>query len=161
MRLWDFALDYYRRDGVAAACLSLQDQAGVDVNVLIYLLWRVAVRGEPFEPSILATAEAGVAPWRAEVVQPLRNIRRRLKAGPFPAPNEETERLRGRIKAAELDAEHIELDLLESLAGESRAPGTIDVQAEAAEALRHLVGGGDTGSTPETHEALATLLRAL
>jgi hypothetical protein len=51
-------------------------------------------------------------PWRLQVVGPLRVLRRLLAFGPTPAPSEASERLRARIKAAELDAEHLENDLL-------------------------------------------------
>ena len=33
---WQFSLDAYQRDGVQPACLSLQDDWGLDVNVLLY-----------------------------------------------------------------------------------------------------------------------------
>ncbi|MFB3151067.1 MAG: TIGR02444 family protein, partial [Alphaproteobacteria bacterium] len=36
---WDFALVVYRRDGVAEACLALQESQGVDVNVLLFCCW--------------------------------------------------------------------------------------------------------------------------
>jgi len=41
---WDFSLAVYRRPGVAAACLRLQDEAGVDVNLLLYFCWLATVR---------------------------------------------------------------------------------------------------------------------
>ena len=53
-----------------------------------------------------------VAPWRGEVVAALRQLRRRLKSGPAPAPCEATERLRAQIKSAELHAEQIEQAVL-------------------------------------------------
>ncbi len=37
--LWRFALDLYARAGVAPACLTLQDDAGADVTLVLYLLW--------------------------------------------------------------------------------------------------------------------------
>jgi uncharacterized protein (TIGR02444 family) len=35
---WRFSLDLYGRPGVAPACLALQDEAGADVNLVLYLL---------------------------------------------------------------------------------------------------------------------------
>ena len=36
---WKFSLGYYRGAGVSEACLELQDRCGVDVNVVLFLLW--------------------------------------------------------------------------------------------------------------------------
>ena len=36
---WTFSLGYYRGAGVSEACLELQDNCGVDVNVVLFLLW--------------------------------------------------------------------------------------------------------------------------
>ena len=36
---WQFSVKFYAVPGVAQACIDLQDQAGVDVNILFFLLW--------------------------------------------------------------------------------------------------------------------------
>ena len=36
---WRFSLRFYRLPEVADACITLQEQAGVDVNLLLFLLW--------------------------------------------------------------------------------------------------------------------------
>ena len=36
---WRFSIKFYQVPGVPPACIELQDQAGVDVNVLFFLLW--------------------------------------------------------------------------------------------------------------------------
>ena len=36
---WRFSLHFYRSVGVADACIALQDDCGVDVNLLLFLLW--------------------------------------------------------------------------------------------------------------------------
>ena len=36
---WRFSLRFYRRREVADACITLQEQAGVDVNLLLFLRW--------------------------------------------------------------------------------------------------------------------------
>ena len=92
--LWDFALALYARPGVEAACLHLQDDAGVDVTELLWRCWLYR-HG-------LATGEApeAVRRWQAEVTAPLRRLRRALK-------DEARHRagvaaLRERLKASEL-----------------------------------------------------------
>ncbi len=110
--LWQFALAFYGREGVANACLKLQDLVGVDVNVLIFSIY-AARHHRCFLGSVqLAQADAAIQPWRSDVVVSLRAVRVRLRTGPSPAPNSSTEALRSQIKAAELLAEKIELAAL-------------------------------------------------
>ena len=39
---WRFSVKFYAVPGVAPACIELQDQAGVDVNMLFFLLWNAS-----------------------------------------------------------------------------------------------------------------------
>lgn len=112
---WQFSLDFYARPQVAAACLQLQDNAGIDVNLLLYLLF-IATKNRQIERDDLVRMDTLVKTWREEAVLPLRTLRRRLKTGIKPLPATNTEALRSAIKRSELDAEHIEQDLLERLA---------------------------------------------
>ena len=41
---WRFSLHFYRHTGVSDACIALQDDCGVDVNLLLFLLWLAAER---------------------------------------------------------------------------------------------------------------------
>lgn len=111
--LWDFAVRLYGMPGVADACLALQEECGVDVPVLLFSAW-LAGRSVALSPSEARRIAAVVADWHREVVVPLRTVRRRLKSGPRPAPDQKTESLRNTIKGAELSAERIELALLEA-----------------------------------------------
>lgn len=67
--------------------------------------------GRPLAPDEVAAAESQIAVWRAEVILPLRRLRRALKAPPGSAPGlqEGAQALRARIAQAELDAEQVEL----------------------------------------------------
>jgi uncharacterized protein (TIGR02444 family) len=109
---WAFALDFYQRPGVADACLRLQDYVGVDVTLLLFALYMADSHGTVLEQADLEDLDHTVGAWREDVVRPLRQLRRRLKNGPDPAPGAATEGLRDRIKAAELHAEQIELAAL-------------------------------------------------
>ena len=70
MRLWDFSLEIYRLPGVAPACLLCQDEAGADVNLILFLLWRAVARCRLAEGEI-ASLDALVAPWREHIVEGL------------------------------------------------------------------------------------------
>lgn len=140
--LWTFAVAVYGRAGVSDACLELQDAHGADVPVLLFSLW-LAARGVALGDAEMRRIEAEVAPWRAEVVHPLRALRRRLKEGPPPAPGPETEPLRNAIKGAELSAEKTELARLARLADEGSIGRATDVRFEdnLAVAAEFFAGG--------------------
>ena len=114
---WDFAAGTYRKPGVARACLSLQEQHGVDVNVLLYCCWYGYTRGTMDGPAmerILSFAE----PWAENVVRPLRAARTWMKTiGCTEAyiAGEDCMGLREKIKRAELKAEHLQEDRMQEL----------------------------------------------
>ncbi|MCH9735493.1 MAG: TIGR02444 family protein [Actinomycetia bacterium] len=110
MRLPEFALALHAQEGVAEACVLLQDRFGVDVNVLLFAA-RIGSTGT-LTSAALDKAQRQIADWHAEVVVPLRGVRRRLKSGPYPAPDPTTSELREHVKSLELRAEMIELDEL-------------------------------------------------
>lgn len=112
--LWSWSLRVYGRPGVAAACLEAQDRHGADVNLLLWAAWTGAEHGHLLTAGEVAAAREAVVGWHREVVVPLREVRRRLKTGPVPAPDADTEALRTRIKATELEAERIEQAVLAS-----------------------------------------------
>jgi uncharacterized protein (TIGR02444 family) len=76
---WRFSLQFYRLPGVAEACIALQEESGVDVNLLLFLLWHAA------QQRLLSSAEVEgleqrIAAWRNLTVIPLRAVRRRHSA---------------------------------------------------------------------------------
>ena len=85
--LWRFALAVYRKPGVSDACLLLQDRHGCNVPLLLFAAWAGAERGVALTADEVAAAGSAVGPWHGEVVEPLRAVRRRLKHGPPPAPD--------------------------------------------------------------------------
>jgi uncharacterized protein (TIGR02444 family) len=109
--LWDFSCAFYARPSVAAYCLQLQDQYGIQVNVLLWCLWlekRAVLLTEP----MLSRAIATIDPWHKNYVLALRKIRRQIKL--------EVERdqgalrpLKQTISEAELLAEKLVLTELE------------------------------------------------
>jgi uncharacterized protein (TIGR02444 family) len=110
---WRWSLETYARPGVEPLLLALQDRFGFDVNLVLWCCWR-ALGLAPLDAAAMSEAQAHIADWTANVVAPLRNLRRRLK-GDDAAPDG----LRTRIKEAELDAERHVQDLLFGLSGET------------------------------------------
>ncbi|WP_245947785.1 TIGR02444 family protein [Billgrantia montanilacus] len=109
--LWDFALALYARPGVEAACLTLQDEAGVDVCELLWHCWLhhhgLALETEP-------EGLVAIRQWQREVTSVLRALRRRLKgeAGKSTGVAD----VRRRLKRTELAAEQETLARLQALA---------------------------------------------
>lgn len=109
---WAFALAVYARPGVAEACLTLQNEAGVDVMLLLTTIFAAAKHRVLLTPDEIRAQDEACRLWREQIVWPLRTIRSRLKTGPQPAPNGATEQFRSQVKALELAAEKLENQLL-------------------------------------------------
>lgn len=90
----------------------------MDVNLVLFAAFVGAERRQMLTAANLAAAKTRVDTWHREVVRPLRAVRKRLKTGPAPAPNDTTAQLRRRVQQVEIEAELIELDELgESIPG--------------------------------------------
>lgn len=111
---WTFSVDLYGQPGVEAACITLQDRHDLDVNLLLWALW-LAECGVALDQKTTERAEHAVASWQADVIGPLRSLRRRLRelieqpepegvAEQWPA---KVKALRQAILALELDGEHL------------------------------------------------------
>ncbi|MFG6667814.1 TIGR02444 family protein [Halomonas sp. HNIBRBA4712] len=100
--LWDFACAFYADDEAAAACLTLQDEAGVDVCELLFHVWLYRHRLMA-QPAALEKEREARNRWQQGVTQTLRALRRDLKEQ--ARASESVHKLRETIKCAELAAE--------------------------------------------------------
>lgn len=110
--LWQFAVTCYAMPGVEAACLELQD-AGSDVCLLLAGAW-LESRNVSCSAERLDRLSRLCRAWQADVVAPLRNVRRSWRAA--AANDNMLAELRERVKALELDAERIQLKRMENAA---------------------------------------------
>lgn len=108
---WKFSLGLYRQKGVPDACIALQDRSGVDVNVMLFGLW-LATQGRLLGADEMLSVDAAVRSWRSDVVVPLRSVRRVLKQPVAAFDGPETQALRDRIKAVELESERLQQEAL-------------------------------------------------
>lgn len=131
---WRFSLSLYARPGVPPACLVLQDGSAVDVNVLLFLLW-LAREGRVVEGADVAAILGTVAPWKQDVVVPLRTARRTLKEPPAAFATPAAEALRSRVKAVELEAERLQQEALHAM---HRGAGEADGADLAVRARQNL-----------------------
>jgi uncharacterized protein (TIGR02444 family) len=102
---WRFSLQIYR--SVADTCLALQDRHGVDVNVLLFLLF-AAHQGRRVGRQDVHAITSAVASWSSSAVIPLRSVRRFLRAPPSVIDPEAAEALRQHVKQVELEAERLQ-----------------------------------------------------
>jgi uncharacterized protein (TIGR02444 family) len=154
-----FALALYGSEGVADACLHLQNRHDLDVNIVLFAAFVGAVRRQALTNADVDLAKRRVDPWHQEVVRPLRAVRQRLKTGPLPAPNDATGSLRRKLAQLEIEAEVIELDQLGELIPEVRSPHCTGSAVECAAAAIETVIRTYTGAAlnDQDREAIDTI----
>lgn len=134
--LWRFSLYFYRQPGVADACIELQDRCGVDVNLLLFLLW-LAANQRRLTAVQVKELDDKIRDWRNLTIIPLRSMRRTLKVNAPLVTSGRAELFRTKIKGIELEAERLQQEALYEHA-QSTALG---VPAPASDAARsNLVG---------------------
>ncbi len=114
---WDFSVRTYRTPGVPDACLSLQNDFGADVNMVLYCCWIGAHVGE-FGRELFTEACQFSAQWADQVVVPLRSARTWMKHSGCelePVPTDACMALREKIKSTEFASEKLQQQVLESL----------------------------------------------
>jgi uncharacterized protein (TIGR02444 family) len=111
---WRFSLQFYRLAAVSSACVALQDEYGVDVNLLLFLLWR-AGEGRLLSADEVRSLDTNVRGWRNLTVVPIRTVRRKLKNARTLIDSGQQEAFRTKIKAIELEAERLQQEALFAL----------------------------------------------
>jgi uncharacterized protein (TIGR02444 family) len=113
---WRFSLNFYRQAGVAEACIALQDDCGVDVNLMLFLLW-LAANGRQLPVENIRELDQAVRSWRDLTIIPIREVRRKLKGAPTLVEAGKQETFRTKIKAIELEAERLQQEALYARSG--------------------------------------------
>lgn len=78
--LWTFIDTHYRARSVQQLVLSLQDELGLNVNMLFWCLW-LQLKGFQLTPDTLRDTVLKVTPVHDRWVVPLRNLRRSAERG--------------------------------------------------------------------------------
>ena len=115
---WNFSLAVYRASAVQDECLDLQDQFGLDVNLVLLCAFLGAGHGVALTSGDIASAHQEVGQWNEDIVKPLRAARRHLKTIELRDADavKAAAQLRAQVKAAELESERIEQMMLEQWA---------------------------------------------
>jgi uncharacterized protein (TIGR02444 family) len=131
---WRFSLQFYRQPGVSEACIALQDDCGVDVNLLLFLLW-LADDGQLLSADEVRKLDEQVRDWRNLTIIPIREVRRKLKGARTLVEPGKQEAFRNRVKAIELEAERLQQEALYAFS----QSGPLGKQAAPSAAARHNV----------------------
>ncbi len=155
---WRFSLKFYRKPGIAEACIALQDACGVDVNLLLFVLWQASLSRRLAVEEVDAW-RARTRAWNADVIAPLRAVRRRLKGGSPLIEAGTAAAFRTKVKGLELEAERLQQQAMFDLA-HAAPPGTpaASVQAAAADNLAALAQALDAAFPSATVEVLLAAL---
>jgi uncharacterized protein (TIGR02444 family) len=136
-------LTAYERPGVPETCLKLQDEFGQNTS---FLLWAICAR--PADAAVLDRAAETARAWDETALKPLRAVRRALKAPAPPVADPAREGLREDVKAAELRAERVLVETLETLSHGA-------IQGAAHDAVMAAVQAWGRPAPAETLAALA------
>jgi len=161
---WNFSIAVYGASAVQDECLILQDQFGLDVNLILLCAFLGAVHGVTLTSDDIASVRQEVGQWHEQIVRPLRAARRHLKTINLQdADAASAADLRRQVKTAELESERIEQILLERWAdtrlaawprGKLREAVVANLQTllaaygvgperlVAAHAMKHLIAAG-------------------
>ncbi len=147
MTLWAWTLAVYERPKVPQACLKLQDDHGLSTAFLLWAVW-----ANDLDTQTLSKGAAIAKSWEAEVLIPVRHVRRWLKAPIAGIADLPRETLRQGVKSTELDAERL---LMESLAA-LKSKGT--TSSATLESLRAAVAAWGSQNADDALKVLADAL---
>jgi uncharacterized protein (TIGR02444 family) len=108
---WQFSLKLYQHEEVREACLSFQNQEGVNVNLLLVCCW-LSYAIEAISQLEFEQAYQQINEWHHQVTQPVRQVRQYLKR--FETSNDWVNHFYQQILADELISESYQQKVLYS-----------------------------------------------
>ncbi len=161
--LWDWANEAYKAQHVQQLLLELQDNLALNVNMMLWCLWRGARFGDVGESEMRAAIGLSSA-WSEAVTINIRKARRAAAGSSSPeisTNNDGKIQLYELLKTAELAAEKIELDALAALTAKYLSMAAASDTAGQSAARRNLaayVRHTDATARPDfSTTSLATL----
>lgn len=152
---WRFSLNLYRQAGVSDACIALQDGCGIDVNLLLFLLW-LASEGRQVSPQDVKAFDDRVRSWRELTIIPIRDTRRKLKGAATLVEAGQQEAFRNKVKAVELEAEQLQQEALYNFT----KSGPLGAQAAPQAAARANIGAYERATGRNFPKSAVDLLAA-
>lgn len=109
--LWQFSLKLYQHEEVKEACLSFQNEEGVNVNLLLVCCW-LSYAIEAISQLEFEQAYQQINEWHQQVTQAMRQVRQYLKR--FQASNDWVNHFYQQVLADELSSESYQQKVLYS-----------------------------------------------
>lgn len=161
---WDFSVRTYRTPDVPEACLSLQNDYGADVNMILYCAWVAAAAG-PFDDELFDRASGFSARWADNVVKRLRKARKWMKqtgCETEPVPTDACMEFREKIKDVEFAAEKMQQEALESILPSDRHPAEAPdkLVADVIANLMRYLAHQDIPANDDVRHKLEVIVRA-
>jgi uncharacterized protein (TIGR02444 family) len=158
---WTFSTRLYVHDGVAAACLALQERHQLDVNILLFCIWSAAEQGRALSRDDMASVLDHVGAWHEEVVRQLRAVRQRMRNGAPGMDEELVESVRKRVLGAELECEHVEQLMLAGLLPEEKGKADCGAPDGVLHNISSFYAAAGYGANDADARDLAALLTPL
>lgn len=76
---WNFSIKVYRQPFVEACLLGLQEERGLNVNVILYCFWYSVIDQGRISKRDLRLILINIQPWHERIVLSLRRIRQKVK----------------------------------------------------------------------------------
>lgn len=155
---WNFSLAEYGSAGVGSACLRLQDERGLNVNLLLFCAWLGSTGRGVLDEEAWQELVRWTRSWDEQVVLPLRQVRQSLKT----EAERLVETLRARVGCCELSAEHLVQLRMEKAAG-GRLPRALpaeDALQQVVTNLRAYLGASRVSLAQEDLKSIRAILRA-
>lgn len=161
---WRYSASLYGRPGVREKCLRLQDEAGADINLLLFCCWAGLRAGRALNREDIQGLLEATGDWQEGAIDPIRGLRRELKG--LTGLTAGSGFVYDAIKRCELDAEKVKQRLLISAAGslaimDTAAPHageTALANMETCFALQDIGKGDWVGTALAAIHAAATML---
>jgi uncharacterized protein (TIGR02444 family) len=117
LSLWDFSITFYAKPEIQSACLTLQDQHGASVPLLLCCCWASSRYGV-LPVFISKQLQQYTETFSQVAIEPLRAVRTAMKSSydsQWPTSVDDWQDLRESIKKIELASEYLLLNGLEKL----------------------------------------------
>ena len=157
---WDWSLIHYARDGVEPLLLQLQDEFGLDANILLWACWCATIY-DVLPKALVHDAMVQTTPWATKVTTPLRNARRDLKSLMATHEIDSAAGLRTAIQQNELLAEKVEQEILEALVAATLCPTDVKAGNIHPRAIENLTTYASLADNRGNAECTNTLLESL
>jgi uncharacterized protein (TIGR02444 family) len=155
--IWDFVLNYYKQQGVSEAAIALQDGIGIDVNMILFLMWLAGEKRTLQTTDILSVSAASKG-WQHQVVVPIRAVRRLLKDNAPLVEQATALAYRKKIQALEIEGEQLQLNAMAALVP-SLKPASAVTAGDAART--NLANFATVTGKPFPQTAVDAFVRAL